>query len=113
VKKYHQLLLLAVSIAIWTPLTLPAAARPITTVAVVANDNSISAFELVSRGYQGRYRSHGISEFSSFLQEIRWGRMKASKLVAAAIAVGDLPAPIGQDEGYLNQVENQLWRISR
>jgi hypothetical protein len=106
-KQYNWVLALLVSMG--TILPFPAVAQS----SSASTSNEITPFELVYRGYQRRYHAQGISGFGSFLQEVRWGRIKATNLVAAAIATGDLPATVSQDSGYLKLVENQLWSISR
>ncbi len=102
---------LALLVGMGTVLPFPAVAQ--SPLALASNENEITPFELVYRGYQGRYHAQGIGGFGTFLQEVRWGRIKASNLVAAAIAAGDLPATASQDSKYLKHVENQLWGISR
>jgi hypothetical protein len=106
-KQHNGVLALLVSMG--TILPFPAVAQS----SLASASNEITPFELVYRGYQRRYHAQGIGGFGTFLQEVRWGRIKASKLVAAAIAAGDLPATASQDSEYLKRVENQLWSISR
>jgi hypothetical protein len=106
-KQHNWVLALLVSMG--TILSFPAVAQS----SSASANTEITPFELVHRGYQRRYHAQGVSGFGSFVQEVRWGRIKATNLVAAAIVTGDLPATASQDSEYLKRVENQLWTISR
>jgi hypothetical protein len=82
-------------------------------VATNIKTENISPFELTYRAYQGRYKAQGISSFGSFKQDARTGEVNPVKLVAAAIAAGELSPKIANDQKYLSALESQLWRIAR
>jgi hypothetical protein len=78
-----------------------------------SSNDSISPFELVSRGYQGRYHDRGIGGFGIFKQRIVWREVTAILLVEAAIATGDVPAAARDDSQYLNAVDFHLQSAAR
>jgi hypothetical protein len=82
---------------------------PIETLLVTKIDNvQITPFELVSRAYQGEYRTQGIPGFGSFQSAISSKRITAKDLVEAAIDAKQLLPGDQTDRGYLNAIEQQL-----
>jgi hypothetical protein len=77
------------------------------------NTENISPFEMTYRAYQGRYKAQSISSFGSFKQDARTGEVNATKLIAAAIAAGEISPTVANDQKYLSALESQLWRIAR
>jgi hypothetical protein len=65
----------------------------------------ISPFELVARGYQGAYRKHGISGFTTFMSDITSKKITPRSLVRAAIAANHLAAETQNDLEYLQAVD--------
>jgi hypothetical protein len=68
----------------------------------------ITPFELVSRAYQGEYRTRGIPGFGSFQSAISSKIITAKDLVEAAIDAKQLLPENQTDRGYLNAIEQQL-----
>ncbi|PSB59632.1 hypothetical protein [Chamaesiphon polymorphus] len=68
----------------------------------------VTPFELVHSAYQGKYRSHSIPGFGSFIDGARTGKITAKDLVKAAIESKQLPPQAIADRSYLGYVDLQL-----
>ncbi|MGD1921090.1 MAG: hypothetical protein ACFCAD_20735 [Pleurocapsa sp.] len=70
--------------------------------------NQITPRNLVTRAYQGSFRSQGIPRAGALDFAARRGRVTAEDLVNVAIAQGRLAPETINDRGYLNNVESFL-----
>jgi hypothetical protein len=73
-----------------------------------ATNPKITPFELVSRAYQGSYKSQGISSFGAFLTDTSTKMLVAKDLVKAAIAAKQLAPETQFDLNYLSDIDLHL-----
>ena len=78
-----------------------------------ANLNQITPFSLVTSGFQGRLKAHGIPSGSIFLSRIRSNRIEAKDLVQSAIASGRLSEDTLNDTEYLAMVDSLITGLDR
>ncbi len=75
--------------------------------------NQISPFSLITSGFQGRLKPHGIPGGTIFLSKIRSNRIGAKDLVQSAISSGRLSEDTLNDTEYLSQVDSLLNSLDR
>ena len=73
----------------------------------------ISPFDLVTAGYQGRFKSQGIPAGGRFVTSLRSNKVTAQDLVETAIASGRLPESAINDSAYLRQVQRTIRNLDR
>ncbi len=73
----------------------------------------ITPFDLVTGGFQGRFKNQGIPAGGIFVSQIKTRGIKAEDLVKAAIAANRLTEETLQDETYLSDVEDFLVTLER
>jgi hypothetical protein len=76
---------------------------------LVNNGNTLSSeitpLELVSRAYQGAYRTEGIPGFGTFIADSASGKITAKDLIQAAIDAKQLSPDVKTNRNYLNAVD--------
>ncbi len=73
----------------------------------------ITPFRLVTRSYQGSFRSQGIPSTGALVRAVRTGRITSKDLVNVAISQGRLAPETIDDRGYLNSVDSFLDTLER
>ena len=99
-------LVVGISASVMLP---PVSATPIT---VARLSSEITPYDLVSSGYQGRYKSQGIPSAQAFLLGAQTGKVTATKLIEAGIAMERLADNKLDDQTYVRAVQNILTRVS-
>jgi len=74
---------------------------------------TITPFNLVQAGYQGRFVNQGIPSAGRFRDSIRTNRIKAEDLIKVAIAEGRLSPDTLQNKSYIRNVESALNGLDR
>ena len=87
----------------------PVSANPIT---VARRSLEITPYDLVSSGYQGYYESQGIPSAQAFLIGAQTGKVTATNLIEAGIAMGRLAENKLDDQSFVRAVQNILARVS-
>lgn len=75
--------------------------------------NTISPYDLVTAGYQGRFLDQDIPSAGRFISAVRSNKVQAEDLVNVAIARGRLPEETLQDKGYLRNVKFILRNLDK
>ncbi|MDJ0651060.1 MAG: hypothetical protein QNJ60_20390 [Xenococcaceae cyanobacterium MO_188.B19] len=104
-------LLLGLSTLAISLVTAPALAGEIAAVnqnSISNIQNEIAPFDLVTRGYQGFFKSQGIPSNGAFISAVGRGQVTAQDLVQGAIASGRLAPETINNQAYLNDVNVQL-----
>jgi len=85
---------------------------PVETIAV-RKSSRITPYNLVSRGYQGAFKSQGIPSASVFRRKAQSGKITAVELIQAGITSGRLSQSVIDDRSYVQAVNNILKRMLR
>ena len=76
-----------------------------------ATERQITAFDLVSAAYRGRFKQWGIPAYGRLDQAYRGRQITAIDLVKAAIEAEQLSAIALEDKSYINAVDNNLYGL--
>lgn len=79
----------------------------------VRQSSRITPYNLVSRGYQGAFKSQGIPSASVFLRKAQSGKITAVELIQAGITSGRLSESAIDDLSYVQAVDSVLTRMVR
>ena len=70
--------------------------------------NEITAYDLVSQAYQGRFEREGIPSAAGFISGVRANRITATRLIEVGVAMGRLSESQLGNESYRRAVKNIL-----
>ncbi|MBE9046201.1 hypothetical protein IQ255_17615 [Pleurocapsales cyanobacterium LEGE 10410] len=105
-----RLLITAISIIAAIGATTPALAQKIitTNTRMAREVVEISPYDLVTAGYQGRFKERGVPSAGRFITAIRTNNITAEDLVKVGIADRRLSEDTLNDESYIRQVDSVL-----
>lgn len=75
---------------------------------VALGGREITPYSLVSRAYQGSFKSEGVPSAGGFIAGVRTNRITASSLIEVGVRMGRLPESSLNDDSYRRAVETVL-----